>query len=132
LFHWWLSKILYRKGRLDEAIQELYVAIGLESKTYSMDRVDLITMLLQAKRYEDAIVECNKLIDKDFHNLNSFTRPMHQYVVYWGLAQAYHGLGDYRRAKEAAEKALPYYSRRAKPQLRRYIAQCEEYLREEK
>ena len=127
--HEWLAKTLWKQGRLDEAVQEYRVAIALRKTTLSMDRIDLIRILLGAHQYNEAIIECQKLLSPTSHKVSGMFRKMHEHVAYDSLYQAYVGLGDYQRAKDALVKLLPLLSHRGRAQALRNIAVCEQYIK---
>ncbi len=131
LFHEWLAKTLWRQARLDEAIQEYRVAMALRKATLSADRMDLIQLLLEAERYEEAIVESQKLLNPQYHRVSTFFKKAHEYAAFKGMYQAYVQLGDFKHAKETLYHLLPFYKKGSKryTEMLEKISTCEGYSR---
>lgn len=129
VYHDWLGRALWRQGRLEEAIEEYRTAIGLQRATFSAQRIELINILLEAKRYEEVIAESQKLLDPQFHRLSLLTSGLHQYTAFSNMAQAYAALGDYHRAKEAWTELLKFHKKgKGKAQVLSNIAVCDAHL----
>ena len=127
-YHYWLGRTLWRQEQFDEAVKELRVAIGLRKATLSADRIDLIRVLLEARRYEEVLKECEHLTDPRFHKISGVFKKMHEYAAYEAKYQAYVGLRRYREAKEILKLLLPYQRGKGRDQLLHNIKVCEEFL----
>ncbi len=127
VYHEWLAKTLWKENRLDEAIQEYRVAIGLRRHAFSADRIDLVRLLLQAKRYEETLVECKRLLDPQFHRVSGVFKALHEYTAYDSMYRVYSGLGDYQKAKEALVQLLRFQKGRARTQIIKKIQEIERF-----
>ncbi len=128
--HAWLAQAVWKQGRLEEALQEYRVAIGLRRGALSADRIDVIQILLEGKKYEEAITESQKLLDPNFHRISPFFRSVHELTAYRSLYEAYFALGDYAQAKEALVRLLPYYKKqKSREGILQRLRLCEDYLR---
>ena len=132
VYHEWLGKILWKESKLEEAIQEYRVAIGLQKATLLADRMDLINLLIEAKHYEEALAESHKLLDPHIHKISVFFRSVHEYAAYNGMYKSYIGLQDFGHAKEALIQLLPFYKGKNRQDIFQKISTCEEYLRRAK
>lgn len=128
MYHEWLGKTLWKQSRFEEAIQEYRVAFGLQKAVYLADRMDLIRLLLEARHYEEAITESQKLLDPQFHKISPFFRGPFEYTAFDSLYQAYACLHDFARAKEALIKLLPFYKGQSRAKILHMIHICEEHL----
>ncbi len=130
-YHRWLGRTLYQQRRLIEAIQEQRLAIARYKITYSADRIDLIRMLLEAKQYQEVIVECQRLIDPQFHQVSGLFKAMHLYAAYENMYKAYLEMGEYLKAKEAISQMLLFHKGKARQQIAQKIEEIEKLIQTE-
>lgn len=107
--HLALGEAYRRKGMLDRAEREYKIAIDVSPKTNDFNRqetvLNLAALYIQMKRYEDAIAECQSLVDDP--TFSSPWRPL------TNMGWAAFKLGRLAEARKHFEDALDFHPRYA-------------------
>ncbi len=92
--HHWYSIYLTQQGRFPEAFTEIRTALSLDPLSIGAN-LQMASVLMMARRYEDAISQWEKALQMDAGFVNA----------YRGMTAAYTYLGLYDRARSAAAEA---------------------------
>jgi tetratricopeptide (TPR) repeat protein len=107
IFHEYLGKIYYKQNELDRAIEEYKKAINLFPESLT-NRLTLIQLLFEKKRYEEVIKEALQVLYRKERGYLQRVKKIFMDTLYWYLAYSYYNLSQYKEAIPWFEKLLNY------------------------
>jgi tetratricopeptide (TPR) repeat protein len=105
--HHWYAYYLMAMGRQEDSLREIRLAQGLDPLSLIIQR-DVADMLLLARRYDEAIAQCQKTLERDPHfTLAHFTL----YMVYGQKRMIPEMDKAFQEIKNSANQGLPLSGR---------------------